>query len=197
LSTWDLRTELWLNGLGGHSRPFDLLVGLFTQYAPLLFAVLFAFYFVRRAPRREEMRRTVLLAGLSGVMAVLVTLVVGHLVYRDRPFVALPGQIHLLIPHPADSSFPSDHTMGSAAFAAGMWRAPSPSARYLFAITALLVGLSRLVAGVHWPSDVLASFILGSAIAWATFTLAAGPLSPVLDWVLRLYGRLERQPSHK
>ena len=72
------------------------------------------------------------------------------------------------------SSFPSGHTLGAAAFATAaalcafrMW----PQRRGLALLVAWLgilwtcaVGLSRLVIGVHWPSDVLASFGLGVVI---------------------------------
>lgn len=72
------------------------------------------------------------------------------------------------------SSFPSGHTLGAAAFAcaavlcaARIW----PQRRGLlvlgtgFAILWIgAVALSRLVLGVHWPTDVLAAIALGVAI---------------------------------
>ena len=69
------------------------------------------------------------------------------------------------------SSFPSGHTLSSAAFATGaalclarIW----PRVATLARATALswigLVALSRLVLGVHWPSDVLAALCLGVLI---------------------------------
>lgn len=187
----DLSILQMYNQLAGRSHAFDLLVTVFTDYSPFLFAVLFLVYFVRRTPQREAMRRTILLSGIAGVLALTVTALIAAVFYRARPFTVLPpDQIHLIIPHAADSSFPSDHTMGSAAFAAGMWRAPGRSARWVFLVTALLVGLSRLIAGVHWPSDVAGSFILGAAVAAGTFALK-GLFAPVLDWVLMRYRRIE------
>ena len=74
------------------------------------------------------------------------------------------------------SSFPSGHTLSTAAFAfaaalcaARIW----PHHRSLAALVAGfailwtgLVALSRLVIGVHWPTDVLASMGLGAFIPW-------------------------------
>jgi undecaprenyl-diphosphatase len=67
------------------------------------------------------------------------------------------------------SSFPSGHTLVVAAFAIAaalcisrMW----PAARgFAFSIAlswTLLVALSRLVLGVHWPTDVLAAACIGA-----------------------------------
>jgi undecaprenyl-diphosphatase len=57
-------------------------------------------------------------------------------------------------------------------------------------IVAFLVGLSRVMAGVHWPSDILGSFVIGVVCA-RLITALQRPLSPLLDWVLRGYGKLE------
>lgn len=197
MQSWDLLILRWCNGMAGQSHAFDVLVRFFTNYSPVLFAVMFAWYFFRPSRSQAETRRTVLLSGLSGVVAIAVTALLGLFIYRARPFAALPAdQVHLLIPHAPDSSFPSDHTMGSAAFAAGMWGAPDRSARFLFCAAALLVGLSRLVAGVHWPSDVLGSFILGSLVAWAVFRLER-PLRPSLSWIVGVVERIERRRGRR
>ena len=88
--------------------------------------------------------------------------------HRDRPMV---------VPHLAEvsnSSFPSGHAMISAAtyMTVGALLAhtqPSRAVRiYLLSVAAVLsvlIGLSRLYLGVHWPSDVLAGWAFGSA--WA------------------------------
>lgn len=192
MNPFDLTVFRWLNGLAGQSRMLDLVAAGFTTYAPVLFGALFLLYFLFEPADTARMRRTILLAGLSGVLALTVAVIVASVVYRARPFLTLPsGQVHLLIPHSNDSSFPSDHATGSAAFAAGMWRSPDRSARWVFAGTALLVGISRLIAGVHWPSDILVSLVLGGLVAWGTFALEP-LLRPLLDWILQLFGRVER-----
>lgn len=68
-----------------------------------------------------------------------------------------------------DFSFPSGHAMGSMAVIAALiilawptrWRWPVVASGGLFV---LLVGLSRLYLGVHFPSDVLAGW--GASLAW-------------------------------
>jgi undecaprenyl-diphosphatase len=76
------------------------------------------------------------------------------------------------------ASFPSGHAMMAAVvyLTLGTLLARTESRRrvksYVMAIAAvltLLVGLSRIYLGVHWPSDVAAGWALGagwSALAW-------------------------------
>jgi undecaprenyl-diphosphatase len=72
------------------------------------------------------------------------------------------------------SSFPSGHTLAVAAFATAMALSVTrawPSSRALVVTMATvwicLVGLSRLVLGVHWPTDVLAAACIGASLPLA------------------------------
>ncbi len=74
-------------------------------------------------------------------------------------------------------SFPSGHAANSAliyltiAALAGDHETSRPARIYLLAVAitlTLLIGLSRVYLGVHWPSDVLAGWTFGAAwaLAW-------------------------------
>nr|WP_240805271.1 phosphatase PAP2 family protein [Streptomyces sp. A1547] len=64
----------------------------------------------------------------------------------------------------ARSSFPSGHAAAAVAFAAAV--APSwPLAAAACAVPTLLVGLERIHAGAHHPSDVAAGAVIGLASA--------------------------------
>jgi undecaprenyl-diphosphatase len=101
------------------------------------------------------------LLGASMLAAPLLVYALKGLVVRDRPAL-WQTQTYW------GSSFPSGHTLSAAAFATAtalcLARIWPRSARLGTAIALLwtgLVALSRLVLGVHWPSDVLAALCLG------------------------------------
>jgi len=99
-----------------------------------------------------------------------------RLVDRGRP----PVSLRLLVE--GEPSFPSGHAADSAAvyltlglvLAVFVFRRPLSRVAVVAGagMVAGAVGISRLVLGVHWPSDVLAGWALGASIALAT-TLAA------------------------
>lgn len=80
------------------------------------------------------------------------------LVHRHRPFV------HQLGPSTATHSFPSGHSATSFACAAVL-ASLAPRLRVPLYVLAVLITLSRLYNGDHYPLDVLAGAALGSIVA--------------------------------
>jgi membrane-associated phospholipid phosphatase len=106
--------------------------------------------------------------GLASLAAASATAnIIGKgLASRERPDADVPAARRL--PHaPWTSSFPSGHAASAAAFATGATMEMPELAAGAFAL-ALAVGASRVVTGVHYPSDVLAGFAIGSAAAVST-----------------------------
>lgn len=107
---------------------------------------------------------------------VVTNLTIKPLVSRPRPWLVVEGLGHI-VEENDPNSFPSGHTC--AAFAAGMiWMRTLPWrwGRVAAVVLAALMGLSRLYAGVHYPTDVLVGAIIGALCAlviWKAYLLYA------------------------
>ena len=90
-------------------------------------------------------------------------LLLKNLVMRPRPFDAIP-QLHALV-HAGGWSFPSGHSTSSMAAGTVMFcQMPRHIGAPALAL-AILICLSRLYVGVHYPTDVLCGGLIGIAAA--------------------------------
>ncbi|MEM6453638.1 MAG: phosphatase PAP2 family protein [Acidobacteriota bacterium] len=88
-----------------------------------------------------------------------------HRFARERPYIT--HRAHGLLPHewPMDRySFPSGHTLHSWAFSVVLIAAFPVTAWWLVPFT-LLVGPSRVVLGLHHPTDIAAGALIGVSLA--------------------------------
>jgi len=84
-------------------------------------------------------------------------------VCRPRPFVTCPGVWART--NPLDTySFPSGHTLHAVSFSIVI-AYHYPLAALLVGPFALVVAVSRLVLGLHYPSDVVVGAVMGAATA--------------------------------
>lgn len=95
------------------------------------------------------------------ILSVFMTLVIKYAVFRPRPYVMIDNVV--LLSTELDPSFPSGHTVNSTMLAAILAKEYD---RKIFMLIPLIVGLSRIYIGVHYPSDVLGGFMLGIVIAF-------------------------------
>ncbi len=131
-----------------------------------------SFWLWRRGERLILALSPILAIGMAGAAATITKAIVG----RPRP----PVGLHLVVE--TEPSFPSGHATDSTALylaialvvAIAVLR--SPRARVLVVTAALalaaMIGLSRLTLGVHWPSDVIAGWALGTFTAVTVVTVS-------------------------
>ncbi|MBW8846729.1 MAG: phosphatase PAP2 family protein [Burkholderiales bacterium] len=89
---------------------------------------------------------------------------------RRRPFERC-GDIHACLKVPDAFSFPSGHTLHAFAFAL-LLSSFHPALAPLLWSFAVLVGLARVVLGLHFPSDVLFGALIGIGTASLLLQLA-------------------------
>jgi len=115
-------------------------------------------------------------AALLPLLHISVTGISGTIVYkwlkgktlRPRPYQVL--QDVWLTGKPLDYfSFPSGHTLHAVVFTC-MIVAYYPSLSILLIPFSLMVGASRIVLGLHYPSDILAGAVIGIAISVTSMT---------------------------
>jgi len=110
----------------------------------------------------RERRRDWLLVGVGAVAAHGAAILIKLAVRRRRPH---HPAIAVNVSTPSALSFPSAHATSSTAAAMLLCRA-TRSPLPLLAVP--FMALSRLVLGVHYPTDVLAGAAVGAAVARAT-----------------------------
>jgi undecaprenyl-diphosphatase len=107
--------------------------------------------------------RVGLLALLLGAINLSIYWSLKRLTRRPRPFRQC-DDIRECVPADDPYSFPSGHAMHASAYAV-LFSAQYPSLTLPLAVFAALVGLSRVVLGVHFPSDVLIGTLIGAGTA--------------------------------
>ncbi|MQX08771.1 phosphatase PAP2 family protein [Sinorhizobium fredii] len=165
-------------------------VGTFAWMIYTSATLLLIAFVVRRASRRDTIRQRARTArNLSAYFLLTIgtasALVHGlkFLIGRARPELFADYGAYSLTPFTGDrlfESFPSGHSTAAGAFF-GAFAMLKPELRPLFLILALLIGVSRVIVGSHYPSDVAAGLLLGLWVAMMVAFLFARR-----DWLFLL-----------
>ncbi len=196
MNPFDHSLFFWVNGAAGRNSLLDFIGVLFGQYGIYFFAALMLVLWFVLPRRAADERRHLVYGTAAAVVGLLINYVISRLVYRPRPFVLYPHQVHLLVQHAPDSSFPSDHATAVFAVATALVGSSKWLSR-TFWIVAILIAIARVFIGVHWPTDVLAGLVIGSTASLVVRRLHTR-LDPMIDWFLRLFRlstNAERMPD--
>jgi undecaprenyl-diphosphatase len=119
---------------------------------------------------RSHRARAAFLLAAAGSASLIVTLTKA-LTGRVRPANALSWAHAAGIEAPSDPSFPSGHAAGSFAVAAFVLTLHKGAGALVFAF-AVLIAISRVALGVHYPSDVAAGALIGTLVGLGFGALA-------------------------
>jgi undecaprenyl-diphosphatase len=114
--------------------------------------------------------RPALVMALTGALGVILYSALKRLFVRERPFIT--HESIDLAAAPLDRySFPSGHTLHAVSFA---WQlcAHFPELAWVLVPFAALIACSRVVLGLHYPTDVVAGAGIGAALAQLGLALA-------------------------
>lgn len=153
------------NALAGQSGFGDTLIRFCAAHLLYMMIAGALLFFVAtllsryRALRQRSIKATLFIALSAFIARIIIAEPIRFLWHRERPFEALIG-VRQLVAHPNGASFPSGHAslaFGIAAAVAYYY----PKTSIVFFAAAALVSVGRIVAGVHWPSDILAGAVAG------------------------------------
>lgn len=151
---------LFLNNFAGKSALLDAGIIFLAKY--FIFILSFgALIFVFK--NKENIFQKSLVIFGSVALAWLISQGINELYPIARPFIAFPDIVPLFT-HGDYDSFPSGHATFTFALAAGIFYY-NKSLGLIFMCGALLVGASRVVAGVHWPVDIVGGLLIGVIVA--------------------------------
>ncbi|MCG7210294.1 phosphatase PAP2 family protein [Streptomyces arenae] len=173
-----------INGLAKDApRWFDRgmeFVGEYGLLVAMVLLVVWCWWSVRRRGDEDAPSTLAALvwAPLAAAIAVLVNVPIRGFVERPRPFRTHQG-LDVLISGKTDYSFVSDHATITMALGVGLFVA---NRRFGLAGIglALAEGFCRVYMGVHYPTDVIGGFALGTAVVLLLSPLATALLTPVM-----------------
>lgn len=154
------------------SKIFDSIVVFFAVYFPYIVIILAGLFllFHHEVFKAEnpfqvflQKKKEILLAFFAGILAYILSSVLKIFIHIPRPYDAFPA-VHSLFSE-TGFSFPSGHATFFMALAFSIFFLHK-KAGYVFMFFALLIGIARIIGGVHFPIDILGGFVIGALVAF-------------------------------
>ncbi len=170
----------YLNGFAGRHEWLDAIIVFSAEWLPwFLVAGVIFFVFFHRHEKGRSLREIFSSAKLrikelamiifSAASALALSEALKYFYGSPRPFEIL-GNVNLLFSHGGGDSFPSGHATFFAALSAAVY-SYHKKLGIACAVITLLIGLGRIMSGIHFPVDILAGYVLGGAIGLSSYAL--------------------------
>ena len=162
----------FLYNLAHQSDFFDNIVIFTAVYFPFVVVFLAGVFLVmhHEVLKAEEpfkvfmqKKKEILAVFFSGFFAYFMAVILKFLFHTPRPFLDLPN-VFALFPE-TGFAFPSGHAAFFAAFGISLFFTHK-KVGYIFMFFALLIGIMRIIAGAHFPIDILGGFVLGGVVSY-------------------------------
>ena len=182
---WDSGILLWIQDSlrSGFLTPIMNVITHLGDKGILWILLTIALLIVRKT------RKLGVLCAFSMLLGLCVTnLVIKNWVARVRPYELIDG-LECLVGVQKDFSFPSGHTTNSIACAWVLFRRTPKKWGVPALVMAVLISLSRLYVGVHYPTDVIGGAIIGLICACLSLWLVPkmeAKLPKQAEWFYKL-----------
>lgn len=155
--------------------PTNVPIGLFCgEYLIYILGIVILLYLLlSKEPKQEKIKWLSILILACCFSNVMVTPAIHYVYKSERPFLVMPevgNYKNFLKVTEYTKSFPSGHTALAFALAMVLFLYNKKTGIAAFAV-AFLVGLGRILMGVHWPLDVLGGIGVGILCGWIAYGL--------------------------
>ncbi len=162
----DINIFYFLNNLAGRSSFLDGLFIFFANYFQYFLILVFLLFLVfSRYSKREKYYIFWVSAISVAISRFGITEIIRFFYHRPRPFMIF--SVHQLISE-TEWSFPSGHATFFFALSVAIYFY-NKKLGIAFFVASILMTISRVIAGVHYPSDIFGGAIIGIATAYIVF----------------------------
>lgn len=149
----------FIHQLVGKSRLLDLSAIFFADYSGYIL-ILIALVIIFSAKKYKD--RIYNLAFVSLILLLsngILTQTIRFFFFRERPFVEL-GFVPLITKSASEAALPSGHASFFFALAFAIFYLGKRRWSLVFLLVSLLMGISRVYVGVHWPLDIVSGILV-------------------------------------
>ena len=136
-----------------------------ATYLIFISAVYAFLHILFKHEKKHHIRHIIIIFG-TAVLAWVVTHFLKDVIAHPRPDLS-----NALIVPDSFYSFPSGHATFMFALAMSMYGVDKKAGKYIF-IMALIAGIARVLAGVHFWYDIVGGFIVGAVISYIFVMIA-------------------------
>lgn len=160
----------FLHNLSGRSEILDkVIVFIAEPFGYILIVIAYLFLLLHSENESSELKnilkkfREIIILSFSVFSAYIFSIIIKNIVNNPRPFLIL-NDVNELFIYGGYDSFPSGHATFFAALAAAIF-VYHRKVGFLFGLFAVIIGFSRVIAGIHFPVDILVGFMLGGSLS--------------------------------